>query len=106
LETTKQGSGTSVYGCIASIDIAARVKKYNNGNTDNISDNEKSVWFHHHPYIPYLVPYYLPCSWLLLESINLYSGPQWSGTTLTKHANQTAKSLWEYSEDCCIRVCK
>lgn len=103
--TNDQGAAPSVYASYVDVteDINAFAKMAAKGS---LPDNPLMVMYYRHPLIPYLVPYYMAWSSLMLEQIGAFRGPQWCGVTLTPFANKTAQSLWEFSSQTCDELLK
>lgn len=112
-----QGAGTSIYACYAPLAILNREIINSYSKAIKLVENPGTSYLTTHPFIPYLVPYFMWTSErsfkntpavllnLLCEGFGVYVGPQWSTLTLKAHADETAFQLWEYSKDMCDGIC-
>jgi len=112
-----QGAGTSIYACYTPMPLLNKPVTNDTCEAVRLVDNPTKSYLATHPFIPYLIPYYMCTSStsyvnpitiglnLICEGIGVYIGPQWSTVTLNPHVDHTAYKLWEYSKDMCNGIC-
>jgi NAD(P)-dependent dehydrogenase (short-subunit alcohol dehydrogenase family) len=94
--TCEQGCVTSVYGAVADVN---EVKDYLSQATP--SCNKGGNWIIH-PFLPYLVPYYIPYDWLFFETLGPFGGPRFGKVSLPKDVMKVSEELWQFSEEICL----
>jgi hypothetical protein len=94
--TTQQGCETSVYGAVMPFD---EIKSILSESTPNCGTQGYNWCIH--PYIPYLIPYYMPMKLLLFEVCGPYAGAKCGHISLPSNADQLSTDLWQFSEDIC-----